>query len=123
MKDELKPNGAASEVDRHFVGRSENVRRIYDAILRAAQRFGTVIEDPKKTSIHLNRNSAFAGVQTRRLSLVLTIKAASDIDHPRIAKSQQASANRWHHEIKIMDPKEIDGTILAWLKQSYELSG
>ena len=96
---------------------------VYDTIVAATREFGPVEEDPKKTSIHLNRKTAFAGIQTRRDFLILTIKASTDIDSPRINKREQTSANRWHHEIKICDAEEVDREILGWLKNAYDLSG
>lgn len=38
-----------------------------------------VEEDPKKTSIHLNRRYPFAGIGTQKNALVLTVKALGDI--------------------------------------------
>lgn len=110
-------------VTEHFVGRFPHVREIYDLVVAAAGEFGPVKEDPKKTSIHLNRRSAFAGVQTRREFLILTVKSRGNIDSPRITKREQASANRWHHEIKINSVNDIDGQLIGWLKDSYEISG
>jgi Domain of unknown function (DUF5655) len=112
-----------SDIDRHFTDRSENVRFIYDAILKAARKCGDLVEDPKKTSIHLNRVSAFAGIQTRRDFLVLTVKSSSAMSDPLIARSEQTSANRWHHEIKISSPEQVAGSLIDWIKNSYELSG
>jgi len=34
---------------------------------------------------------------------------------------EQASANRFHHTIKLTSEKDIDAELLAWLKQAYEL--
>lgn len=99
------------------------MRDIYDTIVAFARKFGPVEEDPKKTSIHLNRKSAFAGIQTRKEFLILTVKSTADIDSSRIAKREQASSNRWHHEIKIGNVAEVDSQILAWLRDSYEISG
>ncbi len=110
-------------ITEHFAGRSPHVREIYDLVLAAAGEFGPVEEDPKKTSIHLNRGSAFAGIATRRDSLILTIKATRAIDDERISKSEQVSANRWYHYIKISNPAEFDGRLIDWLKDSYEISG
>lgn len=110
-------------VHQHFDGRPTRIREIYDTIVAASREFGPVEEDPKKTSIHLNRKSAFAGIQTRREFLILTVKARGDIDSPRITKREQASANRWHHEVKISSPDEIDAKVLAWLRSSYDISG
>lgn len=110
-------------VDSHFEGKSMRVRDIYDAVVAASREFGPVTEDPKKTSIHLNRRSAFAGVQTRREYLILTVKSAIDVDDPRIARREKTSANRWHHEIKLHDANNVDSRLIAWLRVSYEMSG
>jgi hypothetical protein len=107
----------------HFDGTSPGVRHIYDIIVAAAREFGPVVEDPKKTSIHLNRKSAFAGIQTRREFLILTVKSTSDIDSPRISKRERTSASRWHHEIKIATDDDIDSQVIGWLRESYRLSG
>jgi hypothetical protein len=106
----------------HFAGRSPAVRQVYDRILEVCQAFGPFDEDPKKTSIHLNRKSAFAGVATRKELLLLTIKAEDDIPSPRIAKRERASSRRWHLEVKLRDPEEVDGEIAGWLQAAYLLS-
>jgi hypothetical protein len=109
-------------VDRHFDGRSPEVRTIYESILAAARRFGPVGEDPKKTSIHLNNRTAFAGIQTRREYLILTIKSDRDITSDRIGRREQASANRWHLELKLRTVKDVDSELKAWLHDAYRLS-
>lgn len=112
----------AHGIEDHFAGRDDVVRDIYDIIVSAASDFGPVVEDPKKTSIHLNRRSAFAGVKTQRSSLILTLKSAEDIDSPRIRKSEQASASRWYHDIRLDDTDQIDRELIHWLRHSYEIS-
>ena len=106
----------------HFGGRDPVVREIYDRILAAAAEFGPVRQEPKKTSIHLARKTAFAGVATRRDAIILTLKSASDIRSPRIIKREQASANRWHLEVKLTDPKQVDKQIATWLGRAIEIS-
>ena len=56
----------------HFRDRDPNVAATYAALLRAARALGPVIEEAKKTSIHLVRESAFAGVATQKAALILT---------------------------------------------------
>jgi len=106
----------------HFDGKSEVVRNIYDRLLTAIARFGEFAEDPKKTSIHLNRRTAFAGIATRKESLILTLKASADKASPRIRKHERASAKRWHLEVLLASPREVDHELVAWLKEAYELS-
>ena len=113
-----KPPGVAD----HFEGRDPVVRAIYDRLLAAAHRMGPVEEDPKKTSIHLNRTSAFAGVATRKAGLVITLKSETDIESPRIVKHLKSSARRWYLEVRLESVDEVNAEFTRWLKQSYELS-
>src|SRR5260221_14715964 len=108
--------------EQHFVGRAQSVRAIYDALLNASRRLGSVEEDPKKTSIHLNRRTAFAGVATRKDAVVLTIKAPADIQSPRIHKHEQASANRRHLDVRLTDPRQVDSELQQWLAAAFGMS-
>lgn len=116
-------NANGHTVKEHFENRAPEVKATYAAILKAAKSLGPVKEEAKKTSIHLVRKSAFAGVATRKTALVLTLKSDSDITSKRIAKREQASAHRWHVEIKLAAPEQVDREILAWLRKAYELAG
>jgi hypothetical protein len=107
----------------HFAGKDPTVRATYQRLIDVARTLGPVTEEAKKTSIHLIRHTAFAGVATRRSSLILTLKSAKDIRSPRIEKREQASANRWHLEVRLEKPAQIDRQLTAWLKAAYELAG
>ena len=98
------------------------VRAIYRRLLSTAKAIGPFKEEPKKTSIHLTRRSAFAGIATRKSALILTIKSSTDIKSPRIFKREQASAHRWHLEVRLEDPKEVDAELKSWLKAAMEIS-
>lgn len=118
----MKTPNNGFRVKSHFEGKDPAVRQIYDRILKAAGKFGPVIEDPKKTSIHLVNQTAFAGVATRKSAIVLTIKSDRKIPSPRIHKSEQTSARRFHHEVKLNLPAEVDSELVNWLKAAYALS-
>ena len=113
----------AFTVASHFAGKDPAARAVYDKLLAAAKELGPVREEAKKTSIHLCRDTAFAGVQVRKAHLVLTLKADRPFDSPRVHKSEQTSANRFHHELKLVSPDEIDRELRGWLKGAYALSG
>lgn len=111
-----------NSVKDHFVNKDPSVRTLYDQLLSILQTFGPVTEDPKKTSIHLNRKSALAGVETRRDYLLLNIKSDHQIQSPRIEKAEQISAKRFHHKLRISSPKDLDEELKSWLKEAYLLS-
>ncbi len=114
--------GTRPTVDAHFADRPPGLRATYDAILAAARKFGAVEEDPKKGTIHLNRKSAFAGVALRRSYILLTLKSNCDLKSSRVVRREHSSANRWHLEIKIASPKEVDSELKQWIKAAYQLS-
>lgn len=106
----------------HFESKEPDVRRTYEALLSVAKRFGDVGEEPKKTSIHLVARTAFAGVATRRTKLVLTIKSPVEVRNQRVVKSEKLSANRWHFEVHLATPADVDGDVEAWLRSAYQIS-
>ena len=110
-------------VSQHFEGKDPVVKSIYTRILKASRKFGKVIEEPKKTSIHLVNRSAFAGIATQKIALILNIKSASPIKHSRIKKSEQLSASRFHQEVKLTSPDEVDPVLIGWLQEAYLISG
>ena len=111
------------DVKSHFAKSDPTVFATYQRVLDTARSFGPVKEDPKKTSIHLVRQTAFAGVAVRRSALVLTLKSTKDIKSPRIAKREQTSALRWHVDIRLDLPAEVDRQVTTWLAAAYELAG
>ena len=113
----------AITVKAHFENKDAAVRRTYDELLKKVKRFGRVAEEPKKTSIHLVNNTAFAGVATRKNSINLTIKGDCKLSSPRIHKTEQVSARRFHYELKLTSPAEVDAELVGWLKNAYALSG
>jgi hypothetical protein len=110
-------------VDNHFAGKPPAVREVYDRLLAALRTIGPVREEPKKTSIHLVRSSALAGVEVRRDYLLVNIKSSSPIESPRVTKPERLSARRFHQKVKLSSPEEVDAELQRWLADAYELSG
>jgi hypothetical protein len=118
----MAPTNEGFTVKSHFERKDAVVGQIYDRILKSARKFGGVGEEPKKTSIHLVNRTAFAGVVTRKSAIILTIRSDRKLSSPRIHKSEQTSASRFHHEIKLASPADVDSELVKWLKDAYALS-
>ncbi len=114
---------AGSSVQQHFSRCSSSVQATYARILEVCKGFGVVHEEAKKTSIHLVNRTAFAGISTRRESLILTFKSEFDIDSPRVIKHQQTSPNRWHLDVRLSHPNDVDEELEEWLARAFRLSG
>ena len=104
-----------------LVGKDELVKAIYTRLLEALRTLGPFQEEPKKTSIHLVRNVGFAGVHPRKSYLYLNLHNDYPIDNPRVAKTEQVSKNRFHNELKLNSPDEVDEELIGWLKDAYTL--
>ncbi len=110
------------DVQAIFAGKDPEALATYRALTAALAGVGPFVEDPKKTSIHLNRKSAFAGVHPRKAAILLVIRTAGPIDSPRIRKLEKVSTNRWHNEMLLSAPAEVDPELLGWLGDAYALS-
>jgi len=112
-----------TDVEAVFAGKDPAALNAYRALTGALKGFGPFVEEAKTASIHLARKSAFAGVHPRKAAILLVIRTAAPIDSPRIRKRERVSANRWHNEMLIAAPSEIDAEVLGWLREGYGLSG
>lgn len=98
-------------------------RETFDALLEASQAAGPVIVEAKKTSIHLaGPKSAFAGVHPRKAGFVLNIRSETPIRSARIRKLEQVSAHRFHNELLLTGPSQVDAELRGWLRDAYALS-
>ena len=105
----------------HFKGKDPVVQAIYDRLLKACKKFGPVAIEPKLTSIHLVSRYAFAGVYTRSDYLRLELHLSKPLESKRVVKVEKASANRFHHTIKLSSVKEVDAELIGWLQDAYKL--
>ena len=108
-----------------FDGKEAIVRETYARLAAAVGRFGRVTVEAKKTSIHLvhgTDGSAFAGVHPRKSALLLTIRSAAPLTDHRVRKVDQVSKHRYHNDVLLTAPTDVDGELLGWLRSAYELA-
>ncbi|MEP6690204.1 MAG: DUF5655 domain-containing protein [Gemmatimonadaceae bacterium] len=106
-------------------GREPSVSATYIRLIEALNRWFAVTEEANKSSIHLKPKgggSAFAGVHPRRAAILLNVRGDAPIVSPRIRKVKQVSKHRFHNELLLESPSEVDADLLAWLSAAYALS-
>ena len=97
-------------------------REVFEAILAAVVEFGHVTVERKKASIHLVATSGFAGVHPRKSAVLLNVRTDVAIKSPRIRKIEQVSAKRFHNEMLISLPEQVDNEVVGWLRSAYQLA-
>src|ERR1700744_4437964 len=105
----------------HLEDKDPVVTEIYERLIAGLQKFGPLKIEPKKTSIHLGNRFGFAGVYTRKNYVNLEVHLNHKLTSKRVSKVEQASASRSHDTIKLTGHDEIDGELLTWLKDAYDL--
>lgn len=113
-----EPDQAAAAL---FAASDPVVSAIYRHVLAALSGVGPFREEAKKASIHLVRTTGFAGVHPRRRSLTLNLRLTEPLSSSRVAKVEQVSKHRYHNEIKLERPEQVDDELIAWLRAAYEL--
>ncbi len=111
-----------NSVDHLFEGKASELRVTYDHLIEQLRQFGDIKVAPKQTSIHLEKNSGFAGVHPRKNYFNLEFRIDYKIDDPRITRTQQLSARRFEHTVKLESESDVDEQLLKWLRDAYELS-
>ena len=109
-------------VDALFAGKDPVVPAIYERIVAAVVPLGPVEQQPKKTSIHLARGTGFAGVHPRKSAVILNLRLDRQLAGSRIVKSEQVSKNRFHNEVRLTSPDDVDAEVAGWLREAYALT-
>jgi hypothetical protein len=71
------------------------------------------------SSFHVAHGRAFLGIHPRRGGILVNIVLTRQLDSARIHRAERVSANRWHNEVILNDPSEIDAELLTWIREGY----
>jgi hypothetical protein len=112
----------ASEAQ-HLFPPGTSTGEIYGRFLSAARALRPMNVEDKKTCVHFARRSAFAGVHPRKDAILVTLKTAAPLVSARVRKLEQASRSRFHNDLVLTDPDEVDGELLGWVRDAYDLAG
>jgi hypothetical protein len=53
---------------------------------------------------------------------VLNIRLDRPVEDQRLLKAERVSANRYHNELKLGGPDDVDAQVDAWLREAYDLA-
>jgi hypothetical protein len=74
------------------------------------------------SSFHVAHGRAFLGIRPRRGGILVNIVLIRELDSARIHRAERVSANRWHNEVILKDPAEVDAELLTWICEGYALT-
>lgn len=110
-----------TDLDDHFLGKSQQVRATFDAILEAVEQLGPVTVLSEKTRIALHARMSFAAFTPRREWLNGHLVLARRIDNPRFTRIEVFSPHNILHAFRLGSPEEVDAEFIGWLGEAYEV--
>lgn len=51
-----------------------------------------------------------------------TLSLERELRSDRVHRAERVSANRWHNELILKDPSELDAELLSWIREGYDLT-
>jgi hypothetical protein len=72
--------------------------------------------------IHFVSNYTFGACWALKDRIRIDFRLDYKIDDPRIQRFIQMSANRYLYYFDLKDKKDVDGKLLGWIKEAYELN-
>jgi hypothetical protein len=101
---------------------NELLSSVYERLMSNIKTFGPHEIEPKKSSLHVTHGRAFLGVHPRRAGLLLNVVLHRRVDSPPVTKCEQVSKNRYHNEILLSSPDELNDEVVALLREAYLLT-
>ena len=105
------------------INASGSGRQVYAALIGLLDSVGPYQVDAEPSALHITHGPAFLDVRPRPDGLLLSIVTSAPLAGDRIRRSEQVSANRWHNEVVVPDPDEVDDEVAAWIGAAYTLTG
>lgn len=112
----------AQVLDALYTGPKAALRPVHDALLVAMRGLGPFDEAPKKTYVSYRRQKQFAMIgpaTNTRVELGLNIKGLPA--HERL--QALPPGQMCNVKIKLVDPREVDAELVAWIRQAYDAAG
>jgi uncharacterized protein DUF5655 len=97
-------------------------KHVYAALLSVLDGLGPYEVEAKQTSLHVVHGRAFLGVHPRATGLLLNVVTSTPLAGERIRRTEQVSANRWHNEVLVGAPGELDEEVVEWIGAAYALT-
>lgn len=112
---------AGAAADAIYSGPKAGLRPVHDAVMAAVAKFGPFEIAPKKAYLSLRRKKQFAmvGPATKtQVEVGFNLKGVPGTD--RLVA--QAPGGMCQYKVRLSEAAEVDGDLVAWLRQAYDQS-
>jgi hypothetical protein len=122
QKQAQEPAAAGDVLDSIYFAGKAGLRPIHDRLMEAIREFGSFETAPKKTYVSLRRKKQFATIgpaSSKRVEVGLNAKGLA----PAARLKALPPGGMCQYRIDVTDPGEVDGELIAWIRQAYDAAG
>jgi hypothetical protein len=95
-------------------------RPIFEAVMAHLSTLGPLHVEPVSVGIFIKKSGTFVELRPMARWVALSFMVPRRIQHPRIARKPIASGALTYHVVNLRGPEDVDGTVRAWLSESYD---
>jgi Domain of unknown function (DUF5655) len=108
-------------LESHFVGKTDKVRELFDALTSMIKKCGPVKILPEKTRIAFQVRMSFIAISVRRNYLVGHFVFARRVEHPRFLRVETFSPRNHLHAFRLENLADLDDEFTQWIREAYEV--
>jgi len=95
---------------------------VYQQLLKMLEGIGSFTIEPGKASFLIRNGSAFLGVHPRRGALRVNVVLDRPLTAERVVKVEQVSRGRFHNEVLLTRPGQVDAELGRWVAEARKLT-
>ena len=109
-------------LEEYFATGPDRERPIFEVVHDHLESLGPVHVEAVSVGIFFKTSRTFVELRPKVRWEALSFVLARRVQHPRIARTMQASAERIAHVVNVHGPEDVDQQVLDWLTESYILT-
>ncbi len=117
----LETGNSPAPVAAQYAGAKAELKPIYDALVKAVQKFGRDVNvSPRKSYVSLRRSKQFAIIQPStktRVDLGINLKGEPPKERLEAAGSFNSMVS---HRVRLTSVADVDKEVLGWLKAAWD---
>lgn len=106
----------------HFESKPPEIKKLYELIEKKMKGIGKFETSVTKSAILAATGKTFAAIKPRNNGVLVEFVLDREEKEFPIYKTFQISRNRVAHYVMVHEKDEVDGQLMRWLKEAFELS-
>ena len=113
-------HSCASRTVESFFGKRPDLRPLFDAVVGAVERFGTIRIDASPSGINIAARSHFCGAKVTRDGLRVGFLLRRPLASPRVIHREPLGRGRVAYRVLLKGRRDLDAELRGWLREAFD---